>query len=172
LVHFVFQEELGCEVFIFAFELFCRDNFGVIVYPEGHRYKGEGTLSLKTGVMEVAYNLHTPCQIVMSNGKEKLMDEVNLTINKNSLVTIFVSEVMDPTKFATKEEWFEFVNAKWKEAYEYLESTESDGHEFFGPLPGIDPESFQSESVPPKRRFVSLSVAVAVLVVLITALCL
>ena len=101
MVHFVFQEELGCEVFIFAFELFCRDNFGVNVYPEGHRYKGEGTLSLKTGVMEVAYNLHTPCQIVMSNGKEKLMDEVNLTINKNSLVTIFVSEVMDPTKFAT-----------------------------------------------------------------------
>lgn len=100
------------------------------------------------------------------------MDEINLTINKNSLVTIFVSDVMDPTKFATKEEWFAFVNAKWKEAYEYLEGTESDGREFFGPLPGIDPESFQSEAVPPKRRFISLSVAVAVVVVLITALCL
>ena len=128
-------------------------------------------MSLKTGVMEVAYNLHTPSQIVMSKGKENLMDEINLTINKNSLVTIYVSEVMDPTKFATKEEWFEFVNEKRKEAYDHLENTESDGNVFFGPLPGIHPESFQYEVVPPKRRLISLSVAVAVLVVFITALC-
>ena len=96
----------------------------MIVYPEGHRFKGEGTLKLKTGVMEVAYNLKTPCQIVLSKGKENLMDEINLTIHKQALITVYVSDVLDPTKFETKEAWFEYVNEQWKDSCEKLEKGE------------------------------------------------
>lgn len=128
----------------------------MIVYPEGHRYKGEGSLKLKTGVMEVAYNMKTPCQIVISKGKENLMDEVSLKIHKQSLITIYVSEVMDPTKFETKEEWFEFVNKQWMVAYEKLEKGEVEGKPFFGPLPGIAEESLVDEPCPRERYMTSL----------------
>lgn len=133
-----------------------RNDKGVIVYPEGHRYKGEGSLKLKTGVMEVAYNMKTPCQIVISKGKENLMDEVSLKIHKQSLITIYVSEVMDPTKFETKEEWFEFVNKQWMVAYEKLEKGEVEGKPFFGPLPGIAEESLVDEPCPRERYMTSL----------------
>ena len=68
MVHLLLQAQLGCEVASYAL-LDRRKDTGLIVYPEGHRYKGEGTLKLKTGVMEVAYNLNVPCQCVITNGK-------------------------------------------------------------------------------------------------------
>lgn len=141
-------------------------NTGVIVYPEGHRYKGEGSLELKTGVMEVAYNLKVPCQIVLSNGKETVMDEIHLKINKNTLITICVSDVLDPTQFKTKEEWFAFVKEEWKKTYNKLEKNETDGKEFFGPLPGITEESIVDEQVPPHRRRVAISCTVAVVAII------
>lgn len=105
------------------------------MYPEGHRFKGEGTLNLKTGVMEVAYNLGVPCQIVLSNGKEKLMDEISLQINKHQLITICVSDVLDPTQFKTKEEWFEYVKKVWDETYKICEKKEG-LKEYHDALPG------------------------------------
>lgn len=39
------------------------------MYPEGHRYVGKGTLKLKTGVLEVAYNLKVPTQILLTANK-------------------------------------------------------------------------------------------------------
>ena len=48
--------------------IFSQNN-GIVVYPEGHRFKGEGSLPLKTGVLEVAYNLKVPCQCVLATGK-------------------------------------------------------------------------------------------------------
>lgn len=133
-----------------------RNNQGLIVYPEGHRYKGEGSLQLKTGVMEVAFNMKVPCQIVISNGKENLMDEISLKIHKQSLVKIYVSEPLDPTKFETKEKWFEFVNEEWKKAYEKLEKGETEGEPFFGPLPGIKEETLVDEPCPHERRMLAL----------------
>ena len=112
----------------FSFSPFCKDfihspQHGVIVYPEGHRFKGEGTLNLKTGVMEVAYNLKVPCQIVLSNGKENVMDEISLKLNRGSRITVCVSDVLDPTKFDTKEAWFECVKQEWEKTYKMLEKS-------------------------------------------------
>ena len=53
----------------FNIALIARPDNGVVVYPEGHRFKETGSLPLKTGVMEVAYNLKVPCQCVVANGK-------------------------------------------------------------------------------------------------------
>ena len=136
----------------------------MIVYPEGHRFKGEGTLNLKTGVMEVAYNLGVPCQIVLSNGKEKLMDEISLQINKHQLITICVSDVLDPTQFKTKEEWFEYVREQWKKTYEQLNQGEPEGEPFFAPLPGLKKEQ-EEESLPLKRRTIASVFAAAIVAV-------
>ena len=146
---------------------------GVIVYPEGHRYKGEGTLQLKTGVMEVAYNLKVPCQIVLSNGKENIMDEISLKINRNVVVTICVSKVLDPTQFATKEEWFDYVKSEWEKTYSKLHSSETDGKLFVGSLPGISEQVSELEAAPLKRRWTAIAYTMAVLSVVIAliALC-
>ena len=144
--------------------LMASPNSGVIVYPEGHRFKGEGTLNLKTGVMEVAYNLGVPCQIVLSNGKEKLMDEISLQINKHQLITICVSDVLDPTQFKTKEEWFEYVREQWKKTYEQLNQGEPEGEPFFAPLPGLKKEQ-EEESLPLKRRTIASVFAAAIVAV-------
>ena len=49
--------------------LSCRPLDGLIVYPEGHRYTGKGSLPLKKGVLEAAYNLKVPCQCVLTLNK-------------------------------------------------------------------------------------------------------
>ena len=70
MVHRILQKELGDEVcFALYCILICRPKDGVLVYPEGHRYTGKGTLPLKTGALESAYNLNVPCQIVLSLNK-------------------------------------------------------------------------------------------------------
>lgn len=136
------------------------------MYPEGHRFKGDGSLQLKTGVMEVAYNLKVPCQIVLSNGKENVMDEISLKINKNSLITICVSDVLDPTKFETKEAWFDCVKAEWEKTYEKLQKNETVGEPFFGSLPGVKPEALEDEMGPADRIKTGISYSVAVVAVL------
>ena len=156
----------------FSFSPFCKDfihspQHGVIVYPEGHRFKGEGTLNLKTGVMEVAYNLKVPCQIVLSNGKENVMDEISLKLNRGSRITVCVSDVLDPTKFDTKEAWFECVKQEWEKTYKMLEKNEVVGEEFFGSLPGVKKESLVDEIAPEHRRKTAISYSVGVLAVLV-----
>lgn len=143
------------------------------MYPEGHRFKGEGTLQLKTGVMEVAYNLKVPCQIVLSNGKENIMDEISLKINRNVILTICVSKVLDPTKFATKEEWFDYVKAEWEATYTKLHSSETDGRLFVGSLPGVSEKGSELETAPPHRRQTAIlyTLAVVSVVVALIALC-
>lgn len=138
------------------------------MYPEGHRYKGTGTLQLKTGVMEVAYNLKVPCQIVLSSGKEGLMDEISLKINRNAVITICVSDVLDPTKFKTKEEWFDFVKAEWEKTYLKLQTSETDGTYFEGSLPGIKPEDLGDEALPPKRRWTAIAYTVGILAIVLS----
>ena len=82
---------------------------GVIVYPEGHRYTGKGTLPLKTGVLEVAFNLKVPCQCVLSMNKESILNEKELSFNYDVPIYTSVSEVFDPSECETKEEWFALV---------------------------------------------------------------
>lgn len=142
-------------------------NQGVIVYPEGHRFKGDGSLQLKTGVMEVAYNLKVPCQIVLSNGKENVMDEISLKINKQALITICVSDVLDPTKFDTKEAWFDHVKQEWEKTFEKLNKNETVGEPFFGSLPGVKPEALEDEIGPEHRRKTAISYTVALVAVII-----
>ena len=107
-----------------------------MVYPEGHRYKEKGYLPLKTGVMEVAYNLHIPCQAVITLGMEDLIDEINLKMNKNQQLITCVSEVMNPTDFKTKEEWFEHVRKVWDETYKTCEKKEG-LKQYENALPGL-----------------------------------
>lgn len=67
---------MGSKVALFLLLDF-RPSNGCVVYPEGHRFKEKGSLPLKTGVMEVAYNLKRPCQCVLTLGKVRIVRYVN-----------------------------------------------------------------------------------------------
>lgn len=116
-----------------------RYNDGVIVYPEGHRYTGEGTLPLKTGVLEVAYNLKVPCQCVLTMNKENILNEKELSFNYDIPIYSAVSEVFDPSECKTKEEWFEFVRLKWEDTLKSLMECK-EFKECEWPLPGMTPD--------------------------------
>lgn len=93
------------------------------------------------------------------------MDEINLSIHKHQLITVYVSDVLDPTQFETKEQWFEYVKEQWKQAYERLNKNEVEGEPFFGPLPGLKPECLAPEPLPMKRRLTAASISAVVVAV-------
>ena len=127
------------------------------MYPEGHRYTGKGTLPLKTGVLEVAFNLKVPCQCVLSMNKESILNEKELSFNYDVPIYTSVSEVFDPSECETKEEWFALVREKWSETVKDLEECK----EFKGcsmPLPGMTPEMTHSYKPNNKKVAIFLSV--------------
>lgn len=138
---------------------------GCVVYPEGHRYKGEGSLQLKHGVMEVAYNNNTPCQVFLTDGKEELLDEVNFKANKHQKLVCCVSEVLYPSEYKTREEWFAAVEKTWNHTLADLEKKQG-LQKVDGCLPGIDKSRCVDEPILPNHAAWVWGVTIAIIVVI------
>lgn len=85
--------------------------------------------------MEVAYNLNCPCQIVLTSGKEEIINAETLAFKENVYVHVCVSEVLIPRDYKTKEEWFQKVNEVWEATSQLLAEREGE-IEIIAPLPG------------------------------------
>lgn len=138
---------------------------GVIVYPEGHRYTGKRSLPIKTGVLEVAYNLKVPVQLVLSLDKENILCEKTLSFNFDVPIYTSISEVLHPEEYATKEEWFDKIREVWEATLDDLEESKktNDFKECSLPLPGITPEMTHYYPVNNKRVILLFSVVVAII---------
>ena len=112
-----------------------RSDNGCIVYPEGHISKPSSHPVLRTGVMEVAYNLNCPCQIVLTKGKEEIINVESLAFQENAHLSVCVSEVLIPRDYKTKEEWFSKVQEVWERVAASFEDREGET-EIIAPLPG------------------------------------
>ncbi|KAK8806050.1 hypothetical protein WA171_007136 [Blastocystis sp. BT1] len=141
---------------------------GVVVYPEGHRYSGKGSLPLKTGVLEVAYNLNVPCQCVLSRNKEKILNEKELSFAYDVPIYTSIADPIYPKDYKTKEEWFKKIQEVWDATLaDVEESTEFD--ECSLPLPGITPE--MTHSYPPNnKRIIMFFACVAAILALIVGI--
>ena len=117
----------------------------------------------------MAYNLKRPCQCVLTLGKEELLDEINLKMNKNVKLICCVSEVMHPEQFATKDAWFEHVRQVWKKTEETLNKKEG-LKEIKGVLPGVNEELCGEEPILPRHAFWTWSFVIA-MVALVVCLC-
>ena len=113
-----------------------RSDSGCIVYPEGHISKPSSHPVLRTGVMEVAYNLNCPCQIVLTKGKDEIINVESLAFQENTHLSVCVSEVLIPRDCKTKEEWFNRVQEVWEKVSASLDDPEGET-EIIAPLPGI-----------------------------------
>ena len=75
----------------------------VAAYPEGTRLRGDEPGKLRTGALRHAFSRGIPCQAVISTNKEKVIDEVTLTLRRNCNIITAVGEVIDPATFLAKE---------------------------------------------------------------------
>ena len=132
------------------------------MYPEGHRFKGEGSLSLKHGVMEVAYNKNTPCQVFLTAGKEDLLDEVNFKANKHTKLVCCLSEVLYPSDYETREKWFEAVENAWKNTLSNLDKKQG-MRKVDGCLPGVDMSRCVDEPILPRHAAWVWGVTIAII---------
>lgn len=142
-----------------------RPNSGCIAYPEGRMSKREDRRPLKTGVMEVAYNLNCPSQIVLTKGKEGIIDLKSCVFHENAHLTVCVSEVLIPRDYKTKEEWFAKVNEVWEKTYEILERGEGE-KEIIAPLPGVNTDLCEEEKISRPAMVYSVCVIVSIIAVI------
>ena len=141
-----------------------RPNSGCIAYPEGKMSKREDHRPLKTGVMEVAYNLNCPCQVVLTKGKDGIIDMKNCILHENAHLTVCVSEVLIPHDYKTKEDWFAKVNEVWEKTYNILEKGEGET-EIIAPLPGVNTDLCVDEKISLNAMVYSVCVMIAIVAV-------
>ena len=127
--------QVESQVAITTYQLIFRPTSGCISYPEGHISKPSANPVLRTGVMEVAYNLNCPCQVVLTKGKEEIINVKSLSFQTNAHVSVCVSEVLIPHDYNTKEEWFAKLREVWKQTEASLSNAEGE-MEIIAPLPG------------------------------------
>ena len=139
-----------------------RYNDGVIVYPEGHRYKKEGYLPLKTGVLEVAYNLNRPVQCVLTSNKEEMLNEMDFCLEFNTTLVSAVSEPLYPAGYKTKEEWFQACKDLWEKTYQDLKNNQETAQPCSFPLPGVLPEETNAYAPITHRAVLSMLTIAAV----------
>lgn len=73
-----FMQSKWMHRWVFPLPLNYRPNSGCIVYPEGKISQWDCENPLKTGVMEVAYNLNCPSQIILTRGKVCILFTLSL----------------------------------------------------------------------------------------------
>ena len=133
---------------------------GCIVYPEGRILKEHNKSLLRTGVMEIAYNLNCPCQIILKSGTEKIINMETCELLENVHVTVCASEVLIPHDCKTKEEWFEKIRDVWEKTNKSLETC-TDEKEIIAPLPGVNTDLCVDEKISENAIVYSVSVLIA-----------
>jgi 1-acyl-sn-glycerol-3-phosphate acyltransferase len=92
----------------------------VVVFPEGHRHLGKGTLPLKSGIINWAYEKQVACAIVLYYGNDKLINEKDLIINRGQKITCWHREIYHPRDYSTAEEFFATISRDFAAGYAEL----------------------------------------------------
>ncbi|KCV69170.1 hypothetical protein H696_04584 [Fonticula alba] len=143
---------------------------GIIVYPEGTRNLRNHSLPLKRGLLESAFRLGAPCQVVIAIGKDRLFNEKALTFHPGSQITVHYGPVLDPTPFADPafeppmasgdeektmerrrlEAWYAHVQQAWDECWDVAQKTDDIDAEFFAKQAKAAPrQSADRDDMPP-----------------------
>lgn len=86
---------------------------GLIVYPEGHRSTAPGPLPLKRGMLQYAWQMKVPVQVVMSAGKEAVVAEKECATRFGRDVVVGYSLPLRPTGFSDFDAFMAAVQAAW-----------------------------------------------------------
>lgn len=86
---------------------------GLIVYPEGHRSTRPGPLTLKRGMLQYAWQMKVPVQVVMSSGKEAVVSEKEGATRFGRDVIVGYSLPIRPASHPDFESFMATVQSTW-----------------------------------------------------------
>lgn len=101
---------------------------GLIVYPEGHRSTKAQSLTLKRGMLHYCFDHKRTVQIVMTRNKEAVLSEKDMRCNLGQTCLVGYAQPIDPSKFASFEEFLAAVQKSWDDEWGRVYSADlSDG---------------------------------------------
>eukprot|EP01026_Neomeris_dumetosa_P028322 TRINITY_DN2294_c0_g1_i2.p1 TRINITY_DN2294_c0_g1~~TRINITY_DN2294_c0_g1_i2.p1 ORF type:complete len:265 (-),score=41.31 TRINITY_DN2294_c0_g1_i2:147-833(-) len=86
---------------------------GIIVFPEGTRSQGLKSLPLKRGMLHYAFSRKIPVQLVITDGKEDVMEEKRWHIGFGRKLKVGYSELIESQQFEDSDSFFGRVQEEW-----------------------------------------------------------
>merc|ERR1712137_764399 len=86
----------------------------LVVYPEGARNRKDKPFALRRGVIYYAHSRSIPCQIIITKGYEKVLNEFEFSSSFNATVDTLFGPTIRPTDFESREEFFDQVSPPWR----------------------------------------------------------
>eukprot|EP01025_Chloroclados_australasicus_P050855 TRINITY_DN590_c0_g1_i2.p2 TRINITY_DN590_c0_g1~~TRINITY_DN590_c0_g1_i2.p2 ORF type:complete len:345 (-),score=30.86 TRINITY_DN590_c0_g1_i2:150-1184(-) len=91
---------------------------GIIVFPEGTRNQGLKSLPLKRGMLYYAHSRKLPVQVVITDGKEDIMQEKKWHIGFGRKMKVGYSELIQSSNYENMEDFMEKVQAAWDDVWQ------------------------------------------------------
>lgn len=92
----------------------------LVVFPEGHRYQGDGTLPLKRGAINWAYAQNYPCAVILQKGNEQVFNEKTLQAKRGMTVRCLHQGIYLPADFATADAFYDAIATGFSSGYASL----------------------------------------------------
>lgn len=89
----------------------------LLVYPEGTRSLKTQSLPLKRGMLRYAFSRKLPVQVVITAGKEEVLNERRRWVHLGRTLATGCSEVLDSSQFDDFEEFVGAVQKLWDEQW-------------------------------------------------------
>ncbi|KAL4431179.1 hypothetical protein ABPG75_006435 [Micractinium tetrahymenae] len=116
----------------------------LLVYPEGTRSQKAQSLPLKRGMLRYAFSRKLPVQVVITAGKEEVLNERRRWAHLGRTLVTGCSEVLESAQFEDFEEFAGAVQRLWDEQWERVHAAPRSG---FPPLVPRFPELRYSAAI-------------------------
>ncbi|PSC76505.1 EF hand [Micractinium conductrix] len=85
----------------------------LLVYPEGHRSQLNKSLPLKRGMLRYVHSRRLPVQVIVTAGKEEVLNESRRCVRFGSTLVTGCSEVLESSRIKDFEEFAKEVQRIW-----------------------------------------------------------
>jgi 1-acyl-sn-glycerol-3-phosphate acyltransferase len=89
------------------------ENKILFYYPEGKRNPYNKCIPIKQGGIQIIYNLKLPVQIQWTFEKSKMFNEFEFSCNESIQPRFVHSQVFDPSKYSTFQNFFHDIQTCW-----------------------------------------------------------
>jgi 1-acyl-sn-glycerol-3-phosphate acyltransferase len=93
----------------------------LLVFPEGHRHLGRGTLPLKRGVIKWAYANQQPCAVVLHHGADLVINERLMKVKRGVEVICDHRGIFYPKDFHSSMDFYNRISEEFEVGYKKLE---------------------------------------------------
>lgn len=106
-------------------EIAASSQKGLNVYPEGHRNLLPDPLPLKRGMLKYCHSRQMLLQIVITRDKERLLSEKQLRVGFKVPLVCGFSEVLDPTKFESFDDFWDSFEQLWERMWKTVNEADA-----------------------------------------------